>query len=187
MSQNLNETKKRNLFLSAQVNQESILHLSKAIIEINEEDRKAKKLLKIEGLKYTPKPIKIYIDTYGGNVYQCFGLLGLMESSKTPIHTIVTGCAMSCGFMIAITGHKRFAYSKATLLYHQVSSGVGGKLKEIEEEVIEIKRLQKMIEDHTLAHSEISPETLADCFAKKEDWYISVEEALKLKIIDKII
>lgn len=187
MSQNLNETKTRNLFLSAQVNQESILNLSKALIEINEHDRKTKKLFKIEGLKYTPKPIKIYIDTYGGNVYQCFGLLGLMKSSITPIHTIVTGCAMSCGFMIAITGHKRFAYEKATLLYHQVSAGAFGKLKEIEEEVIEIKRLQKMIEDHTLAYTAISPETLADCFDKKEDWYISVEEALKLKIIDKII
>src|SRR5437763_689012 len=97
----------RKLYLSAQVSQASMLELTRKIIEINEEDKKLKKLYKAYGFKYKRNPIQIYIDSYGGSVYQCFGLLSVMEKSKTPIHTIVTGCAMSCGFMIAITGHKR--------------------------------------------------------------------------------
>ena len=64
--------------------------------------------------------IKIYIDSYGGQVYQCFGLIGVMES-KTEIHTVCSA-AMSCGFIILINGHKRFAYRHATPLYHRVSS-----------------------------------------------------------------
>lgn len=178
--------KHRNLYLSAQVDQHSMEALSKQIVEINQEDKKIKKLYKIYGLEYSAKPIKIFIDSYGGQVYQCFGLLGIMENSKTPIHTIVTGCAMSCGFMIAISGHERFAYPKATLLYHQLSTMKYGKLKEIKEDVIEAKRLQKMIEKIVLEKTLITKKRLKESFDKKEDWFISAEEALELGAIDKI-
>jgi len=179
--------KERNLFLSAQVNQQSMLDLTKHIIEINEDDNKLKKIYKLFNFKYKPQPIKIMIDSYGGSVYQCFGLLSIMSASKTPIHTYVTGCAMSCGFMIAITGHKRFAYEMATLLYHQVSSGTRGKLKEMEEVIIETKRLHKMIEEHTLKNTKITKARLKESYVAKEDWHIPVKEALKLGIIDEIV
>ncbi|MEO6306149.1 MAG: ATP-dependent Clp protease proteolytic subunit [Bacteroidia bacterium] len=179
--------RERKLYLSAQVNQESMLELTKKIIEINEDDKKIKQIYKLYNFNYKPKPIKIFIDSYGGSVYQCFGLLSVIASSKVPIHTIVTGCAMSCGFMIAITGHKRFAYDKATLLYHQVSSFAAGKLKEMKEDLIESKRLQKMIESHVLSTTKISKSRLKESFNKKEDWFIPTKEALSLGIIDKII
>lgn len=105
-----------------------------------------KKIYAIYDLDYSPKPIKIYIDSYGGAVYQCYGLLSIMDSSKTPIHTIVTGAAMSCGFMMLIHGHKRFAYPLSTPLYHQIGGGAIGKSKDIEEEYVEMKRLQTKLE-----------------------------------------
>ena len=92
--------KVRNLYLPKQVDQASMNELTKSIIEINEDDEHLKKLYGVYGLIYDPKPIKIYIDSYGGKVYQCFGLIGVMENSLTPIHTVVTGAAMSCGFII---------------------------------------------------------------------------------------
>lgn len=136
---------------------------------------------------YTPKPIKIYIGSYGGSVYQCLGLLCIIEKSTTPIHTIVTGCAMSCGFLMSITGHKRYAYNKSTLLYHQISSAEYGKLKDIEDGVIEMKHLQKIIEEHTLSHTKISREKLKQIFKEKVDWFIKPKQALKLGVIDEII
>lgn len=179
--------RERNLFFTTQVTQASISQLTQEIININETDAKIVQIYEIYGLKYEPKPIKLYIDSYGGYVYQCFGLLEVMDKSKTPIHTIVTGAAMSCGFLMAITGHKRFAYEKATLMYHQVSSGAVGKLKEMEEEIIETKRLQKMIETHTLRFTTISKERLQKAFDAKEDWFIDAKEALKLGAVDEII
>jgi ATP-dependent Clp protease protease subunit len=116
--------KERNLFLAQQVTQESINKISQAIIDINQDDEEIGKIFAVYDLEYKPKPIKLYIDSYGGYVYQCFGLLGIMKASKAPIHTIVTGCAMSCGFLISIAGHKRFGFPKSTYLYHQVSGGV---------------------------------------------------------------
>jgi ATP-dependent Clp protease protease subunit len=184
---NLPQPKDRNLFLAKQVDQASINDVTKAIIDINEDDEYISKIYAAHDLNYVPKPIKLYIDSYGGYVYQCFGLLGVMKNSKIPVHTIVTGCAMSCGFLIAIAGHKRFGYPKSTYLYHQVSSGAIGKAKDLEEEVIETLRLQKMIEEHTLEYTKISAKKLEKVYKGKRDWFIDTDEAIKLKVIDEVI
>jgi len=179
--------KERTLHFAKQVDQDSINLLTKSILEINEDDEYLIKLAGINDLVYIPKPIKIYIDSYGGAVYQMFGLLGVIEKSKVPIHTIVTGCAMSCGFMISITGHRRFAYDKATFLYHQVSTGFWGKAKDMEEDLAEMLRLQKMIEDQTLAKTKLTKKQLKECYDGKKDWSFNAEEALSYQIIDEII
>ncbi|MBM3194154.1 MAG: hypothetical protein FJZ60_00135 [Chlamydiae bacterium] len=177
----------RNLFLAQQVDQDSMNALSKSILEIREHDEYLKSLYKLHDLSYEPKPIKIYIDSYGGAVYQCFGLLSIMKDKGTPVNTIVTGCAMSCGFMIAIHGAHRSVHRHGTLMYHQVSSGVWGKLKEIEEDVIETKRLQKKIEEMTLENTKITKEKLQKVYDKKRDWYLSAKDSLKWGCVDEII
>ena len=187
MSTTLPKPKPRNLYLPEQVNQESMNKITKSIIEINENDEYIAKLYAIHEIEYKPKPIKIYIDSYGGAVYQCMGLLGIMDKSLTPIHTIVTGAAMSCGFMILISGHKRFGYSLSTPLYHQVSTGFYGKVKDMEESLLEAKRLQKKIEDITLAKTKISQKKLKEVLKNKTDWYMAAEEALTLGVIDEIL
>ena len=184
---NIELPKDRNIFFTKQVDQASIAEVTQKIIEINEDDKRLKKLYDVYDMEYTPKPIKIFIDSYGGNVYQCFGLLSVMEKSKTPIHTIVTGCAMSCGFMMLISGHKRFAYPLSTPLYHQVSSGGWGKLKDLEEDLAETKRLQKLIEKITLEKTKISKDRLKEVFKGKIDWFMNADEALKLGVVDEIL
>jgi ATP-dependent Clp protease protease subunit len=115
------------------------------------------------------------------------GLLGIMKTSKIPVHTIVTGCAMSCGFIIAISGHKRFGYEDSTFLYHQVSGGGRGKVKDIEENLDEMKRLQEKIEHHVLKNTRITEKQLSKVYTRKIDWTIDAKKAMKLGIIDEII
>ena len=179
--------KDRNLYLPKQVDQASMNELTKSIIEINENDKQLKELYNVYGLKYEAKPIKIYIDSYGGKVYQCFGLIGVMEKSDTPVHTVVTGAAMSCGFIILINGHKRFAYRHATPLYHQVSSGFLGKVQDLEEKLDETKRLQAKIEKMTLSLTKISKKKLKEVLKNKVDWFMTADSALELGVVDEII
>ena len=179
--------KDRNLYFTKQVDQTTIGDLTQKIIEINEDDIKLGKLYSVYDIEYTPKPIKIYIDSYGGSVYQCFGLLSIIENSKTPIWTIVTGCAMSCGFMMLICGHKRFAHKLSTPLYHQVSSGGWGTLKELEQNLEETKRLQKILEKITLEKTDITKSRLKEVFEQKIDWFMDAEEAKKLGVVDEVI
>jgi len=184
---NLPLPKERTLFFAKQVNQSSIEDLTKSVVEINENDKLLKKIYAVYDLEYKPKPIKIMIDSYGGQVYQILGLLAIMDSSKTPIHTYVTGAAMSCGFLLLIHGHKRFAYKHATPLYHQVSSIALGKAKDMEEDLMETKRLQEIIEKLTLERTKISKKKLEKVYKRKLDWFMSANEALKLGVVDEIV
>lgn len=184
---NLPLPKERTLFFAKQVDQASIETLTKNILEINENDELLKKLYSVYELEYSPKPIKIMIDSFGGSVYAILGLLAIMDDSSTPIHTYVTGAAMSCGFMILIHGHRRFAYKHATPLYHQVSSAAFGKVKDMEEKLEETKRLQELLERLTLEKTKITAKKLERIYKTKKDWYMTAEEALKLKVVDEIV
>tara|TARA_B110000503_G_C7117049_1_gene400864 strand:+ start:351 stop:920 length:570 start_codon:yes stop_codon:yes gene_type:complete len=178
---------RRKLYLSSDVDATSMEDLSSSIIDINDSDNYLEKLYKIHDLDYKAKPIEIFIDSYGGYVYQCMGLLGVMEKSKTPIYTYATGAAMSCGFMILISGHKRYAYKHATPMYHQVSSGFWGKTQDMEESYKETKRLQQKFENITLDLTKISKAKLKEILKTKQDWYMDPEEALLFGVIDEII
>jgi ATP-dependent Clp protease protease subunit len=94
---------------------------------------------------------------------------------------------MSCGFMILISGHKRFAYKLSTPLYHQVSTTKSGTLKEIEEEIIETKRLQETIEEITLERTKITKKKLKEIYDGKIDWFMSAKEAVELGVVDEIL
>lgn len=177
----------RNLFLAQQVDQDSMNYLSRSIIDIREHDEHLKKMYALHDLNYVPKPIKLYIDSYGGAVYQCFGLLSIMKDKGTPVHTIVTGCAMSCGFMIAIHGEHRSIHKHGTMMYHQVSSGASGKVAEIKEDLIEAMRLQKMIEDMTFENTAITKKKLEKVYKNKKDWYLDAKNSLKWGCVDEIV
>ena len=183
----LNAPKERKLFFSKQVDQDSIEKITKEIVEINDSDKLLKKQYKVYGFKYKAKPIKIYIDSYGGAVYQIMGLVGVMDKSKTPIYTYCTGAAMSCGFILLICGHKRFCYKHGTPLYHQVSAWASGNVEDIGQKHKEVKRLQTKLEEMTIRLTNISKTKLDKIRKEKIDWYMTADEALKLGVVDKII
>lgn len=177
----------RNIFLSEQISQESVTGVIEKIITINESDEFLEKKASLFGFKYERKPIKLYIDSYGGAAYQCLGLISVMMRSKTEVHTICTGVAMSAGFMILISGHKRFAHKYSTPLYHQASSGAWGEVKKLEEDIIETKRLQKLLEKIVLERTEIKKTRLKQVYVEKLDWYMTADEALENNVIDEIL
>lgn len=183
----LREPMVRNLYLTDQVDQKSISELMKSIIQINDDDIELEKIYSICGLEYTAEPIKLYIDCYGGNVYQGLGVVGIIENSKTPVHTIATGCAMSMGFIILISGHKRFAYKYSTPLYHILSSGKRDNIQGLFEDLEECERLQSLIDSITIRKTTINQDKLKHCRERKKDWYMSAQEALNLNVIDEII
>lgn len=183
----LPEPKDRILFLDAEIDQESVNDISRSIIEINDNDERLIKLYSAYNLAYSPMPIKLYIDSYGGYVYQCLGLLGIIEKSKVPVDTYVTGCAMSCAFLISITGRKRYAYENSTFMYHQISGSSDGTVKDMDDELVEFKRLQAIVEKHVIIKTSVKLEKLINSYTKKTDWFIDAKKALKLNIIDEII
>jgi len=183
----LDTPKPRELYFQKDVTQDTVATLTKEILEINTNDQFLRGQYGLYGISYQPAPIRLYIDSYGGSVYQCLGLLGVMKTSRVPIHTYVTGVAMSAGFMIAISGHRRYAYPHSTFMYHQLSACAWGKMKDLEENIEEFRRLQKLLQTLTVQATRIPASVLQDNFDRKKDWFMTVDEAFNLGCVDEIL
>lgn len=178
-----NESMNRNLILGEEVEDSSVKNLIQKIVDINyDDDIKQERFTDFER-----KPIKLYINTNGGSVLCGFGLIGVIQNSKTPIYTICTGKALSMGLPILVSGHKRFAYKYSTMMYHEISGFMYDKMEGIKQELGEAKREQIMLDNIILDNTNILQEKLDQVKELKKEWYISADEALKLGIIDKII
>ena len=173
----------RKLYLKENVDEKSVMPLIEAIHRINDDDAEKEK----EYNGWEREPIKLYIYTYGGVCYAGFALIDAIRASKTPVHTIVLGTAMSMGIFVFNAGHKRLIGEHATLMYHDVSisTGMNGEMTEgLKIELDEALRLQKMGSDFLMEYSLVEESVLKDYINRKADWYISAEEAIRLKIAD---
>ena len=72
-------------------------------------------------------------------------------------------------------------------MIHTVSSLAVSKIAELEDSVKEAKRLNDMIFDLFMKETAITKADLDDIYDKKKDWVITADEALKLKLISKVI
>ena len=78
---------------------ETVNEIIQDIYEINEEDAK----------KQTVEPIKLIINSFGGEVFSGLALIDVIDTSQTPIHTICHGTAMSMALIVYAAGHVRHA------------------------------------------------------------------------------
>ena len=177
------QPKPRNIFLCEDISQESIKNITNQILEIIADDNLKESTL----TTYTRMPIFLFINSYGGSVYDGLALVDLIKSSPTPIATVAVGACMSMAAWIFLAGDKRFVGPNATIMIHEISSVVIDKLQGIKMEVKEIERLQKLENAFIKENTNITTEELKKHFDKKEDWYISAKEAKKLGLADEIM
>ncbi|MET3505596.1 ATP-dependent Clp protease proteolytic subunit [Halalkalibacter oceani] len=128
------------------------------------------------------KPIKIYVNSYGGSVYDGWSLISHIVSSKTPVWTYCYGYCMSMGLSIFAAGHRRFMSKYATLMYHELSSRLEGSREEIKRQSEEFDRLQKVYDEFLIERSKLDQDTLIKHQKNVNDWYIDHDTAIELEI-----
>ena len=177
-------TDKRIFYLADGVDEQSIGMICFSLLSLLAEDQKKEDTQK----DFKREPIKFYIQSFGGSVYDMWALIEILLNSKTPIHTYSMGYSMSAGLDIFLAGHKRFATKHSVFLYHQLSAwDVNGKYQDIVEYQHELDKQQEEIEKYITERTKITPKKLADIRKAKEDWYIRYEEAIELGIATDII
>ena len=91
-----NDKDNKRVLLLDEVDDQSANRIIRSIIEINIEDDYYSAQVK----DYKPEPIRILINSYGGSVYDGLGVIGAIEASNTPVHTMCFGSAMSMALFI---------------------------------------------------------------------------------------
>ena len=170
----------RKILLSNDIKPETVKSIIETIMDINHDDD----LKEADYKDWDRKPIKLFINSYGGNVYDGLALVDVIKQSKTPVHTISIGSSMSMGLWIYLAGHKRYVGEHATLMFHDITTFTWDKTESIKQELNEVLRLQKMLCNEVTSTSLVKQETLDDYITRKAEWYIPADEAIKLKLSD---
>ena len=140
-----------------------------------------------EGMDPTERePIRLYINSPGGDVTEGFALISAMELSKTPMYTINMGQWSSMAFLIGIAGHKRFSLPKASFLMHDGSIFLYGTANKVKDRVEFENRVEdEVVKPFVLEHSRMSEEEY-DKLDRKE-FYMLAKDALEYGFIDEVI
>ena len=135
--------------------------------------------------------INIYLSTIGGYIYDMLAIYDEIKSltKEYVVNIYCVGKIMSAGtiIMLATDLEHRFAYPNTTFMYHTLTGGAYGKIKDLEENAEECKRLHKIMWNIYKENTSISDEKLDEIYKCKKDWYITAEQAKKYKIISKVI
>ena len=147
------------------------------IYEINEEDAK----------KTQKEPIKLIINSFGGELYSGLALIDTIDNSQTPIHTICHGAAMSMALVIFAAGHKRYASKYATFMYHEASYEAEGKVIHHKQEIKETDRTDKICDEYLMSKTKFTAKQLKDIKDKRAEWYFDVKVAMRYGLVDEIL
>jgi len=147
------------------------------IYEINEEDAK----------KQTTEPIRLIINSSGGEIYSGLALIDVISTSLTPIHTMCHGAAMSMGLIVFAAGHHRTASPNATFMYHEAMYGLEGKTAYHRQEMKEANRIDKICDDYLLSRTKLTQKLLDNVKNTQAEWYFDAKTALKYNVVNEIL
>lgn len=156
---------------------ENLLSLVKMIMRCNREDKDVP--------DEDRKPIKVFIDSPGGDVQALYTTIKAIEMSKTPVWTINYCTAYSAAADLMASGHKRFALKGTNFMVHNGSCNYGGQVDQVESMKKYFDKLSKKVTDNFLARTKVDPKV----FKKKavSDWFFDEEEAFEMGVIDEIV
>lgn len=130
-------------------------------------------------------PIKLFIDSWGGELVACYTIINAIELSKTPVWTINIGAAYSAGFFIFITGHKRFSYRLASFLYHEGATEMGGDAHKFRNRADFYKKQLEQLKEHVLKYTKLTEADYDRIL--KDDYWLTAEEAIEKGVADEIV
>lgn len=131
-------------------------------------------------------PIKIYINSNGGDLVSVNCIIDLILLSHTPVITIGLGKCYSSGGLLLMAGHKRYLLPSCTVLIHDGSSMTYGAIGKMLDNLEFTKQSESKMKDYILSRTTIKEEEYDANYRK--DWWIFAEDAVnKYGIADKVV
>jgi ATP-dependent Clp protease protease subunit len=133
------------------------------------------------------KPIRMYINSPGGQVYSGMAIYDTMQQVTCPVSTVAVGFTASFGTILLTAGTKgmRYALPNATIHLHQPLGGARGQASDIAIQAQEILRLRadlnKILSYHTGQTIErIQKDT-------DRDLYMTAAQARDYGLVDEVL
>ena len=147
------------------------------------------KWITYENLDSKEKTLTLYINSTGGDLYQAFALIDVIQSSVHPIRIIGIGAVMSAAFMIFASGTKgeRYAAPNTSFMCHQFTSGVDAKYHDIKAEMKENESLNLRMINILKDATGLAPHKIKAKLLPASDVYLTAEETVELGVADYVL
>jgi len=167
--------KKREIWINGPITNALVETLYTNIIRLQEESSHA--------------PIKIIVNSIGGNLFESIVATDMMGTISCPVTTIALAEAKSGGFIIWMGGKERICHEHTCLMMHDVATMIMDKNSEIERHVKYIKGIKQKMANFLSYQTggKTTPGYWIELFDSGKDKWFSVEEALRLGIVHKVI
>ena len=133
-------------------------------------------------------PIKIYINSPGGNSAEGFAVIAAIKTSQTPVYTINIGQWCSMAFLIGIAGEKRFSLPYMQFLLHEGYNGAIGSVGKVQDKIKFDERFEKeVVRPHILEHSNGKMTAKYYDTHVQDEIYMLPEDALSYGFIYEIV
>ena len=187
------ETKQVDLYESLHNQLGTLLDYEDSVIFINDEitdhtltDFIIRMRSLLQHRKDKDAPINLLINSPGGDIHEMFGIIDYIESLDVKVNTICRGRAFSAAAVILTCGTgTRMISRRSTVMFHQSSSFLGGKMSDITAFLENVKDLEKTI------YTMLSERTKKDAEwwrgKMKSDMFLTAEELLEIGVVDQII
>ncbi len=132
-------------------------------------------------------PIKIYIQSPGGEVYAGLAIYDTIQQVNAPVSTVAIGRAASFGTVILASGRKglRYALPSATVHMHQPLGGAQGQVTDMQIMVTEYQRLKDYLNDIFVRHTG-QPKSIIERDTER-DIFLSAQQAVEYGLVDSVI
>lgn len=132
-------------------------------------------------------PIRMYINSPGGQVYAGMAIYDTMQQVSAPVSTVAVGFTASFGTILLAAGEKgmRYALPNATIHMHQPLGGAQGQASDIEIQAKEILRLRADL-NGILGHHTGQPVATIEKDTDR-DLYMSARQAMEYGLVDQVL
>jgi ATP-dependent Clp protease protease subunit len=133
------------------------------------------------------KPISMYINSPGGQVYSGLAIYDTMQQIECPISTVAVGFTASFGTVLLTAGTKgmRYALPNATIHMHQPLGGAQGQASDIEIQAREILRLRTSLNGILSKHTGQPIDRIE--VDTDRDIYMDAAQAVDYGLVDKVL
>ncbi len=133
------------------------------------------------------KPIRLYINSPGGQVYAGLAIYDTIQQIECPVSTVAVGFAASFGTVLLTAGTKgmRYALPNSTIHMHQPLGGAQGQASDIAIQANEILRLRKSLNEILSKHTGQSIEQIEH--DTDRDVFMTAQQAKDYGLVDEVL
>ena len=170
---------KRILIFNTEVDEDILENFVLYILKWNAEDNKA-------GIPAKKRrPIKIYFNSPGGDLFSGHMLMDVITTSKTPIIGVAFSLVGSMAYHIYLACPERVAFVNSIFCQHEGDVAISNTSSKVKDIMEFFNDMDERLKQHILDHTTMTPEFIAE--KEKNEYYMFAQEAKENGVVHKII